>query len=81
MFDSRKPTDDDFIDGTPISITPEWGNWNPNSSWLERNEDVCIDVYGQMIQKEHIDELLIDDDDFMRDEWNQMYVFVQDISR
>ena len=28
MFDSRKPTDDDFIDGTPVPITPECEKWN-----------------------------------------------------
>ena len=50
MFDSRKPTDDDFIDGTPIAITPKGKDWDPNSSWFERNEDACTDVHGQMIE-------------------------------
>ena len=32
-----------------------------------------MDVHGQMIQKEHVEELLIDDDDFKRDDLNQKY--------
>ena len=72
-------TDNDFIDGTPIIITPEGDDWNPNSSWFERNKDAYTDVYGQIIQKEHVDELLINDDDFMRDEWNQEYNPLADI--
>ena len=32
MFNSRKPTDYDFINGTPIVITPEGDDWSPNSS-------------------------------------------------
>ena len=31
MFNSRKPTNDDIIDGTPITITPEGDDWNLNS--------------------------------------------------
>ena len=79
MFNSRKSTDNDFIDGTPIEITPEGDDWNPNSIWFERNKDAYIDVHGQMIQKQHVDELLINDDNFMRDEWNQEYELLADI--
>ena len=43
MFDSRKPTDDDFINGVPIPITPEGDDWNPNSSRFKRNEDSFTD--------------------------------------
>ena len=32
-----------------------------------------------MIQKQHVDELLINDDNFMRDEWNQEYELLADI--
>ena len=46
MFDSRKPTDDDFIDGTPIATTPEGDDWNPNSSRFERNKDAYTNVHG-----------------------------------
>ena len=67
MFDSRKSTEDDFIDDTPIPITPDGENWNPNSSWFKPNADAYTDVYRQIIQKERVDELLINDDDFMRD--------------
>ena len=68
MFDSRKPTDDDFIDGTPIAVTPKGEDWNLNSSRFERNEDAYTDVHGQMIESEHVDELLINDGGFTRDE-------------
>ena len=44
MFDSQKPTDDDFIDGTPVPITPEGEEWNPNSSRFEWNEDAYTDA-------------------------------------
>ena len=73
MFDSRKPTNDDFIDGTPVPITPECEQRNPNSSRFEQNENAYTDANGQMIMKEHVDAVLIDDDDFMEDEWNQEY--------
>ena len=68
MFNSWTLTDGEFIDGKPISITPERGNWNSNSSQFERNEDAYMDVYGR-----------IDDIDFMRDEWNQEYDPLADI--
>ena len=61
MFDSRKPTDDDFIDGAPITIAPEGEDWNPNYSWFERNAEAYTNVHGQMIQKEYVDEFLIND--------------------
>ena len=32
MFDSKKKTDDDFIAGALIAITPEGEDWKPNSS-------------------------------------------------
>ena len=32
-----------------------------------------------MIQKEHVDTVLIDDDNFMKDEWNQEYDPLADI--
>ena len=73
MFDSKKPTDDDFIGDTPITVTPEEDDQNPNSSRIECNKDAYTDVHGQMIQKEQVDKLLINDDDFMRDEQNQEY--------
>ena len=38
-----------------------------------------MDVQGQMIQKEHVDPVLIDDDDFIKDEWNQEYDSLVDI--
>ena len=38
-----------------------------------------MDVHGQMIQKEHVDVLLINDGDFMRDEWNWEYDPLADI--
>ena len=71
MFDSQKPTNDDFIDGTYVAITPEEEEWNPNSSQFDRNENPYTDVQGQMIQKNYVDADSIDDDDFMKDKWNQ----------
>ena len=32
IFDSRQPTNDDFINGVSIAIAPEGDDWNPNSS-------------------------------------------------
>ena len=45
-------------------------DWNSNYSRFERNEDAYTDAYGQTIHKEHVDEILINDDNFMRNEWN-----------
>lgn len=70
MFDSRKPTNDDCIDGTPVTITPEGDDWNLNSSQFKQNQDSYIDVYGQMILKERVGEFFINDNDCMRYEWN-----------
>ena len=49
MFESRKPTDDDFIDGSPVAITPEGEEWDPNSSRFERKESAYTDVHGQLL--------------------------------
>ena len=70
MFDLRLLTDDDFINGVPIVNTPEGDDWNPNSSQFERNEDSYTDSNRQMLQKDHVDVVLIDYDDMMEDEWN-----------
>ena len=72
-------TDNDFIDGTLIAIKPEGNDWNLNSSRFEYNKDAYTDFHKQLIQKEHIDELFIDDDDIIKDEWNQEYDPLTDI--
>ena len=46
MFDSVKLTNDDFIDGTPVAITPEGEEWDPHSSRFERNESAYTDIQG-----------------------------------
>ena len=46
MFNSRKLTDDDFIDGTPVPITPKCEKWNPNSRRLEQNENAYTNANG-----------------------------------
>ena len=79
MFESRQPTDDDFINGVPIPFTPEGDDWNPNSSQFERNEDSFTDSNGNMLQKDHVDYVLIDDNDMMEDEWNHEYGLLADI--
>ena len=69
MLDSRRPTNDDFFDGTPVAITPGGEEWDPNPSQFEHNENTYTDVQEQMILKKHVNAVLIDDDDFMEDEW------------
>ena len=48
MYDSRKPTNNDFINGTPIVITLEGDNWNPNSSQFECNKDAYTNTYKKI---------------------------------
>ena len=79
IFDSRKPTDDDFINGVPIPITPEGDGWNPNSSRFKRNEDSFTDSNENILQKDHVDAVLIDDNDMIEDEWNHEYDSLADI--
>ena len=79
MFHSQRPTDDDFINGVPIAIAPEGDDQNPNSSWFGQNEDSYTDLKGHMLQKEHVDAVLIDDDDIMVDEWNSEYDPIADV--
>ena len=38
MFEFWKPTDDNFIDGCPVTITPEGEEWDPNSSQFKWNK-------------------------------------------
>ena len=75
LLDSWKPTNDDFINGTPVAITPEGEEWNTGSSQVERNENAYPDVQRQMIQQEHVNAVLIDYEDFMEDENFSSYIF------
>ena len=79
MFELRQPTNDDFINGVPIQITPEGDDWNPNSSRFEQNEDSFTDFNGNMLQKDHVNAVFINDDDMMEDEWNHEYDSLADI--
>ena len=67
-FYTRKPTEEEMMNGIVIPITPEGISWDPNSLHFAHNEDTMVDEQGELVLRTKDDPMLMDKDEIISED-------------